>query len=374
ISPKFAKFTDNLLTQFKFNDGFMINAGEFQGTSSSWGIIFSNFENKIEISAPQTHFTFNVMHSNTGTPQTFATHTLQRVPNDQTISTWLKEIPVPKEEFNNGRYPRILGGFNISSGKTISGYLRKNAIGFMHNGSSNVQFSDKYTNLNTAMNYVDHGVSVTKDNFERICVTFACRKSILPEASWINDKDVFRRPSNEFQQSTAWPEFVHDCVVYSLFHKSSFQTSLRNFEYQGEYYDVPNEWFFMSRQDSIKLGEQYQLNDLVFEARNSAERYVYTYLYPQQQLIVLSQEAQDLLIAGQDFIRTCFAKRYMTSQDHPEWHLLTWDAGFLQSYKIYTVNRHDEKICQAYHKLEKVRTILETKIRCQVYADHILAK
>lgn len=374
-SPAFEKFTDELLDQFKFNGGFMLNAGEFQGTASNWGIIFSNFSLKTDGSPRQGNFKFKVRKSSASGTEVASEHILSRVGKEDTISAWLGGVKLPSKEYNSGKYPRVLGGFNLPAGNKPGGKLKEGAIGFMHNNGMNVQYSDKYVNLNTSMNYADHGVTVTRENFERICITFSCRKSILPEASWINDKDVFRRPSEKFQSSPEWPSFVKDCVVFSLFHRSSYQTSLRNFVYNGESYDVENEWFFMPKQEIIKLAEKYNLNDIVFDARNSSERFVYKYLHTENgRKINLSNEARELLLAGEDFIKTCFAKRFMTDQSHPEWHLMTWDAGYYQSYKIYTANKDDEQIVEAYQKLDTARTKLESKIRHQVYRDHILER
>lgn len=204
---------------------------------------------------------------------------------------------------------------------------------------------------------------------------FCLQKSILPDASWINDKDVFRKPSEEFQKSPDWKEFVRDCVVFSLFHRSSYQTSLRDFEYKGELYDVKNEWFFMSVDEVEELAEKYNLNDISFDARNSDERFVYKYLHNESgRKIKLSIEARELLSAGENFVKACFAKRYVTNMSHPEWCLMAWDAGYYQSYKIYTENKNNGAIVAAYNRLDAARTRLETKIRRRVYADGILGK
>ena len=376
-SSAFGKFTDELLEQFQFNDGFMINAGEFQGTSSNWGIIFSNFGLKKEVLLPQTTFKFDIMRSGQfGGTEKIAEHTLRRVSKKDELVSWLGEIKISNQEYNSGSYPRTTGGFNIPAGDNPCGKYKEGAIGFMHNNGGNVQFSDKYTNMNSTMNYADHGNSVTPENFERACVTFACRKSILPDASWVNDKDIFHKPSDDFQDSSGWNEFVHDCVVYSLFHRASYQVSLKDFEYKNNYYNVKNEWFFMSKDEIAELANKNDLNETYFEARGASESFVYRYLHNTSsgRQINLSEESWNLLRAGQDLIRVCFPKRYMANEEHPEWHLLTWDAGYYQNYKIYTLYKNDEKISQAYEKLNSARTILEAKIRKAVYADHILEK
>ena len=201
------------------------------------------------------------------------------------------------------------------------------------------------------------------------CLYSTIVRSLADTESWINDTDTFSRPSDDFQNSIIWREFVHDCVVFSLFNNKSNQTSLRDFEYDGELYDVPNEWFFMSNKEILQLAEYNKLNDISFDARNFNERFVYKYLHNDSgRKINLSNEARELLLAGEDFIRACFPKRYITNLSHPEWHLMTWDAGYYQSYKIYTENKNDARICEAYKKLEETRTRLEMN------ADGILKK
>ncbi len=377
VSPAFEKFTDNLLGQFEFKDGFMINAGEFQGTSSAWGIIFSNFALKKEETPMQNKFSFRVMCScDTGGTEEISVHIMERVTKNDTINSWLTSVKMPKSLYNNGKYPQLAGAFNVSEGLNPSGRLYGDfALGYIVSHGSSVQGADRDTWLVSSSAYKGHGVCVGLENFERVCVTFACRKSILPDASWINDKDIFRHPSEEFQGSKEWPEFVKDCVVFSLFHKSSYMTSLRNFEYNGELYDVKNEWFFMPKSDIIELATKYNLSDIVYDARSSEERFVYKYLHTENgRKINLSEGARELLLAGEDFIRACFKKRFMIDQDHPEWHLMAWDAGYYQSYKIYTENKDDSEISEAYKKLDEARTKLETKIRHQVYKDGILSK
>lgn len=378
VSPAFEKFTDDLLEQFQFNDGFMFNAGEFQGTSSNWGIIFSNFGLKKEKSPIQRSFKFDVLATNQlNKVEKISEHTMRRVSENETISSWLKEIKLPREEYNNGKYVQMSGAFTLSDGNRPRGRLYgERPLGYMVNNADNVQESERTVSIQSTSAYRANGTCVTSDNFERACVVYACRKSILPDKTWINDKDTFRRPSIVFQESDGWSEFVRDCVIYSLFHTASYQTSLRDFMYMGEYYDVKNEWFYMSKDEIAELASENQLNETYFEARGDNERLVYEYLHNTQsgRQINLSVEAHNLLEAGRDFARVCFPKRFMANEEHPEWHLLTWDAGYYQNYKIYTLYKNDEKISQAYERLNSARTILETKIRKAVYADHILEK
>ena len=377
VSPAFEKFTDQMLDQFKFNGGFMLNAGEFQGTSSAWGIIFSNFQIKKDGSPRQNEFELSIEKSapnvEIGTEK-ICDHTLMRVIKKDTINAWLNEIKLPKTEFNNGSYPQLAGAFNVSYGTTPSGRLYgERAIGYLVNHGIAIQGADRDTWLVSSAAYKGHGSSVSKENFEWACVTFAIKKSILPDASWINDKDVFRRPSDAFQNSPQWREFVRDCVVFSLFHRSSYQTSLRDFEYNNVVYDVVNEWFFMSRDQIIELAEKYDLPEIIDDARSSSDRFVYKYLHGDSgRTIELSDEARELLKLGKRLVEVTFAKRYLANEEQPNWHLMTWDAGYYQAYKITTLFKSE--FADLMTEFNAARTKLETKIRKQVYKDGILEK
>jgi len=375
-SPAFEKFTNQMLDQFRFNNGFMLNAGEFQGTSSAWGIIFSNFEIKTDRNSPQTEFEFTIERSDPASEIGIVVereHILRRVSKNDTITKWLTEIKLDKTS-DTIKKPRINGGLNLPAKIAEPVTVPNDFLGFLEFHGYAVQNSDKYVHLNsTSSNDFGHGYSIFPTNFERACVTFAIRKSILPDASWYNDKDVFRRPTDKLQHSAGWTEFVRDCVVFSLFHRSSYQTALRNFEYNGEFYDIANEWFYMSKADVIELANKYKLPEVAFDAKGSEERFVYNYLHTDGgRKITLSDEAKELLNMGEKLVERTFEKRFLADQAHPEWHLSTWDAGYYQAYKITT--EFKSEFAELMENLAASRTKLETKIRKVVYKDKILEK
>lgn len=366
ISPVYYTFVDEFFDQFDFKDGFLINAGEFQGTSSVWGIVFSHFALKTSQSR-QHEFEYSIEFAGVNGIEKNGTHVVRRINKGDSIKDWLYEIELPKTEYNDGKYPRTSGGVGLSSSQSMTGTYRSGSFGLIQFNSPNVQHSDKYLSLNGSMIGLGNtGRCITPDNFERACTMFSAVKSTRPDASWVNDKDVFRRPSDEFQSSDDWREFVHDCVVLALFHRASYQTSLRGFEYNGELYDVANEWFYMSRDEIVELAEKHHLNGVVYDARSSDDRLVYKYLLGKH----LSDEARALLEAGRRLTRQTFARREMVHIEHPEWHLMTWDAGYYQVYKITT--QYSDEFGGVMSELSDARGRLETKIREQVYRDGIL--
>lgn len=63
--------------------------------------------------------------------------------------------------------------------------------------------------------------TITKNNFIQMCIYLCIRHCI--EASWINDRDQFLYPNNNWQDDS---EFKNDCIIFSLFHSQNRITSL----------------------------------------------------------------------------------------------------------------------------------------------------
>ena len=79
-----------------------------------------------------------------------------------------------------------------------------------------------------------NGRDVTPANLTRAAVTFSIRRAVQEVIAeqkllWVRDKDIFTRPP----ESLLTPEFVADCMVYSLFDRQSNQTSLQGLRVQG---------------------------------------------------------------------------------------------------------------------------------------------
>ena len=143
--------------------------------------------------------------------------------------------------------------------------------------------------------------------------------------------DNFNKP-HLITDSNEWKEFVNDCMIYSLFHLgASYQTSLSNVEYQNNFYDIENEWFFMSYQDIKKLAQEHYVNEIEEQLRFvKKERYVYEQIINTK----LSREAQSVYEEAVQLLKTSFKYRQLANQEHPEWSVNNWDAGFYQVYKI----------------------------------------
>ena len=173
------------------------------------------------------------------------------VDKGDTISDWLAEIAISNTKETG--YPLTKSGLDLPTSKSARCIPRQGWIGYVHNNGNNVQYSRKLTGM-YSMGFVSaNGCDITPDNLLRAAATFSIRRSVQEDIAahnrlWVQDKDIFRAPSSTL---SADDTFLIDCLVYSLFDRQSNQTSLRDYDYNGNTFQVYNEFFPWSS-DSIK--------------------------------------------------------------------------------------------------------------------------
>jgi len=361
-SPNFGKFVDDLTSEFTYRDGFMLNAGEFSGTSSTWGVVFSHFEIG---GTNQRTFDYSVMESNKDMSiSTLADWVGRSVRRGETVSDWFADIDIPKEK--QDQYPLTTNGFDVPTAKSIYCVPVKQAIGYMHNNGNNIQYSEKYIGLYSMGFAGAHGRDVTRDNFTRAAVTFSIRRSVQEVVSdqkllWVRDKDIFTRPPEELLT----PEFVADCVVYSLFDRQSNQTSLRDYEYNGKTYRVINEFFPFSVHDMQQLAQKHRNTTIEADITGETDRFVYQWITDHHN--DLNEEAHALLDLAWHILETSFPKRPDHHTIHPRFQLQTWDAGWKQiNALVFGKNRLDNDVYNEYYgKWRQTLKALGDKIASQ---------
>ena len=226
-----------------------------------------------------------------------------------------KWCPRPKWD-GKSIMPTFVSAFNL---KTDNKDKRNHvAPGFLCSVSSN---GDDFQHTNSVFilsaPYANAGAfSVTPENFERAMVLHAVKK--IPKATWTNDRDAFYAPNAELPA-----EFVTDCVVWSAFADSNYAVSLRNVEYQGKVWQIPNNLFpFLL--DEVRQwpcghgGIAAQLataNEGRFLAKWLAER-------------EFSAEARAVLDGARALYREFYAN--ITHTPWMDWKIETWDVGCYQ--------------------------------------------
>lgn len=342
-SPNFGKFTQDLTSQFAFQQGFMMNAGEFNGTSASWGVIFSHF--KIG-GKPQRKLHFDVLESNKSGEIVKIDDWVASVLGEKgTIGGYLREVKLDKCESN---IPATKNGFdNPPAGRDKDG--AEGAIGSIQNNGNNVQYSDKYLGLYSTHLTIPAGHSITRDNFTRAAVTFSIRRAVQEVIAqqkllWVRDKDIFTRPP----ESLLTPEFVADCVIYSLFDRQSNQTSLRDYEYQGKTYRVVNEFFPYSTTAMLDLAQQHRNRTIEGDLTGEDERFAHMWIEDHRD--DLSSEAAAVLDMAWEIIQDSFTKRATHAVVAPRYQVESWDAGWKQiAAMVFGRDRVDDDIYNAYY-------------------------
>ena len=140
------------------------------------------------------------------------------------------------------------------------------------------------------------GMSITLSNFERAMIVHAVRH--LEKATWLNDKDQFYRPTKKLPR-----EFINDCVVWSLFAQSNYSTALSNVEYEGEIWQIKNNFH---------------------PWEGVEERFAARWLRRK----ILSVEARAVVDEARRIYETFYAR--LKELDREKFLIETWDAGWYQ--------------------------------------------
>lgn len=198
----------------------------------------------------------------------------------------------------------------------------KNALGCYYNIGNDVYNSPIKLAIFTSCDNGDaQGLSIMPENFERICAVFSARKLVL--ANWINIKDNFLIPNIAHEK---YNEYVNDSIIFSLFHSSAQQSSLREVSFEGKLWNIKNEFFFMSKKDIMDLANNEGLDYTYTDADSSEDRFVYKKI----QSLLLSDEAREVLDYAIYLTRETFKYRKMFNDFYPEYQILNWDCGWYQ--------------------------------------------
>ncbi|HDA7687593.1 TPA: hypothetical protein O5W81_002224 [Staphylococcus aureus] len=352
-------FNNKLFSNFKFQKGILFNAGESSDVSNDWAIAFSVYKNRDIIKNDYSKlFPMSVEHLEIDGIVQDRIKVIEEIEQLNFLSKWVREPNVKRKDFMDEPYPHFSSAFNINQGVKNSGRLLNNSIGYMVNVANNVFKSQRDVFILSGSAYMGHGLSITPENFERIAITFAARKSI--SHTWINDMDNFKAPDFRKITDIEKDEFISDCIIYCLFNiNASYQTSQRDIIYNNQSFDLNNEMFFMGIEDIKKLAEDNYNYDIENQLRfEKEERYVYSLIKTKN----LSKEATLVYDQAVELLKVSFKYRNLANEDHPEWHVNNWDAGFYQVFKLI-----NEYKIEGFDEFKNSYNDLERKIENRVY-------
>lgn len=325
----YSGFRANFYKKFEYQKGMLFCASHFSDTASSWGVDFSVWTSGKET---RDSLVVDVLDVNPTTHNVFkqATKTLYNLDKATEASEWVRQEIKGKKTTTD--IPMLTSALCIKdSGR---GSAIQNAYGYMHSNGNNIMHNQTLVGLYSTAFAAANGFSVVAENTHKTTALFAARKLI--ERVWENSTDEYLAPN---EQHPDYQQFVYDSFVYALFNNKSNQSSLRQVTYKGKKHDIKNEFFWLSKDHMLKLAEDNSYDELYRDAKNNGtNRFIHNTLFVKTGSVFqlndvynkVSPDAKAVLDMATALVNKSISIRQLVSQQHPEYHLDAWDAGYAQ--------------------------------------------
>lgn len=354
-SAGYKKFRPLFFKDFKYEDGFLFNAGHFSDVSAAWGIDFTIWT--YGETSSKNNFKHDLVDTDdNGEIVKVGEKNIYNIDNEIGISEWFKVV-----EENQSEFPNFVSGVKTKEcGKT----WRVDSIGTISLLKSDVYQTQQALALYSGIGMLSgtKGHSIVGENFLKCVSAFTAMRLI--QGNWINDKDEYLAPDTS---NPNFHQFEMDSVIYSLFHSSSQQSSLRQIDYNGKKWDIKNEFFWIGKYDIENLANENNNDDAYNDARMSEDRFVYKFI--QSHLNEFSPEAEAVLDKATELVKKSFKYRFLFDQDHPEYNINAFDAGWYQIKAMLKQYMPDE-----LREFKSLYKNLSDKLLPQVYNLGFLRK
>lgn len=307
-SEQVSIFRDKIF-QYKFERGFIFSSKNFQGCRGKFPVGFLIWNLAENISIENQKISLDVYNENV---EKFATKTIHTEDRKDFLNKWVKRPTLKKI------LPPIKSGFNIAyENKNPRNRVAENFLASFlcsSNDFSNAHFTAFFSGPT-----VSHGgYSITPENFEKSMVIHAVRR--IPKATWLNDRDQFMQPTAELTR-----EFICDAVIWSLFAPSNQTVSLRNVEYEGEIYQMPNNLFPFLLEEI----RDWEISDAdiklkIFMAKD--DRFAAKWI--QKNYADISDESRAVLREGRKIYKIFYEG--LTNLNLKKYKIEDWDVGWYQ--------------------------------------------
>jgi len=319
-SDGFKEIRRHLLNNFGYIDGFLFNASHFSDTSNKWGIAFSIWDKS------PNNIKCEFIHKLVDVDNDFCiTYKNNKVLYncDGLVKANIIFNDIDK---NDVLLPSIKSFITIDESKKL-GY--SSAVGYINNHSNN-QYQQNVVFLASSVISANGNKAITKEKFIDAMCLFTARKAI--PNSWTNCKDEYLTPD---KSNPKYEKFSIDSIVYSLFNNSSQQSSLRNIIIGDNNHNIKNEFFWMSNEYIKSLSNDVLYDNIYKDAKNDDDRFVYKILFQDGIYNRLSDDARLLLDNATSLVKKSMQVRKFVSENNPEHHLDSWDAGYAQLKLIW---------------------------------------
>lgn len=358
-SPSYEKFRVNFFNNFGFENGFLFQGSHFSDVATQWGINFAILSNKVN--EENNNFTHDLIDFDKNYDLVkFNEKDIYNTDKLLNLSNWLMSSTNKSNKIDT---PQLTSSLKVknSTGDMIS----ETSFGSFMNKMNSVYVNQTNVAIFTSSSSKGNGgVSMDSDNIDKCFITFSARKLI--KGNWVNDKDEYLAPN---EQHSDYEQFTIDSIVYSLFNNSSQQSSLRQVDYKDKKWDIKNEFFWLSKDEIQQLANDNSYDELYRDAKNGDERFVYNKLFVEGLYNRLSPDAKNVLDLATELLRKSIQMRKIVSENHPEYHLNSFDAGYAQLKLVWKEYFKDE-----FKTFRDSYKTLEDRMRPLVYELGFLRK
>ncbi len=293
---------------YKFERGFMFNSKAFDGCKAQFPVGFLIWNLAERISLHEQEILLDVYNFGV---EKYAEKIFHATAEVETLNKWIERPRRTK------KFPPMTSGITICRGKVHCDTVSENFLADLM-CMGNDFLHQNYTAILSGVYSGGHAISMTENNFEMAMIVHMVRR--LPKATWLNDRDQFMRPTSELTR-----EFIGDAVIWSLFSPSNQTVSLKNVEYEGEIYQIANNFypFMLSEVQSWEC----TLPSMRLEIFRAIEdRFAAKWI--KKHRAELSAEALAVLDAAREIYKKFYAE--LATLNLSRWKIEDWDAGWYQ--------------------------------------------
>ena len=240
-------------------------------------------------------------------------------------TNYLSEIKNRTKKNKNIIFPNMYGVYDIRQNGVTKFY--ENGLGYFVCEGDTVESNPSSVFLLSAPSYRNRGVIINESNFDFVVSYFSARLSI--SSNWKNQKDSYLFNENQIND-----DLISDCIVYSIFNNSSYQSSLRNVRYKNQNYKISNNFFWMSKKTLEELSENFGFDEMYNDVRLDNDCYVYKKLFGSDgKYNLLCNNSKNILEISNQLIVDSFEHRVLFSDNENQF--FCWDASYAQLKKMW---------------------------------------
>ncbi|MFA5132703.1 MAG: hypothetical protein WC444_05280 [Candidatus Paceibacterota bacterium] len=233
VGQNYESFRKFWFSNWKFVKGSGFQTTEFSDIANNWPVLFTVW--------------VKGKNSNTINIDIVELDVLERDKNGALVKTGTKGFGPAKDPLNKWINrpkntvvrPPMKSALNVVEKGRLN-RLSEDAIGYLLANANEVQHRD-FTEILSGPYANSNGWSITPENFEQSMTVFTIRR--LTKGRWLNNKDQYNTPDTTHPE---YRQFAVDAVIWSLFHNSNQSSSLGGVQYNGNSYDIKNEFFWVN--------------------------------------------------------------------------------------------------------------------------------